>query len=326
MGQYTNCGDIFGLRALVAGPRSYVEPYKPFSGMSTSRLVRKLVDGGAWEVAKEVLVYRRYHDAGGAITDIAGLQKDLDAPFKMEWEDARKLCDYEELFNDCMRIAVSSQPLTGPSYICPKSQAATNSYLQSQKLGNPQPLPPALQAVLPPPTAALPTLSLFFASWLLAYRFGYDSVRAFSRRNPLTLQQLADFHLHARLMTASRHFKRHVCWPQWSRAFDTLYPDLLLLWGHDLQNCDWLMTKKVMAGGNALLRHKVFFHLAAVGVEGEGWESGQVRGWMGLRRGWERDRADTGVGTLLGKYEKYCDLGRKKFEYFVVLTPRDRAV
>lgn len=81
-----------------------------------------------------------------------------------------------------------------------------------------------------------------------------------------------------------------------------------------------------MVGGDALLRHKVLFHLAAVGVEREDWESGQVRGWMGLRRSWERDRADADVGTLLAKYEKYCDLGRKKLKYFRVLTPRDRAV
>lgn len=108
MDQYTNCGDIFSLLALVAGPRTYVEPYKHFSGIIASRVMRKLVDGGAWEVAKEVLIYRRHHDADGTISDIAGLQKDLDTPFKMEWEDARKLCDYEELFNDCMRIAVSN--------------------------------------------------------------------------------------------------------------------------------------------------------------------------------------------------------------------------
>jgi hypothetical protein len=180
--------------------------------------------------------------------------------------------------------------------------------------------------VLPPPTAALPTLALFFASWLLAYRFGYDSVRAFSLRNPLTPQQLSDFHLHARLMTASRHFQHHVCWPRWSTAFETLYPDLLLLWGHDLQNCDWLMRRKVMVGGNALLRHKVFFHLAAVGVEREDWESGQVIGWMGLRRSWDRDGVYASAGTLVSKYEKSCDLGGRKLESFVVLAPRDRGV
>lgn len=189
-------------------------------------------------------------------------------------------------------------------------EADTSQPNQPQSQGTPRELPAALQAVLPPPTATLPSLALFFASWLLAYRFGYDTVRAFSRRNPLTLQQLADFHLHARLIAASRHFKRHVCWPRWSTALGTLYPDLLLLWGHDLRNCEWLTRVEVMAGGgNALLRHKLLFHLAAVGVEREDWESGQVIGWMGLRRSWDRDRFDASVETLVSKYEKSCDLG-----------------
>lgn len=216
------------LRYLFDAYPSFGNVFISFSKQIARQVAENMVGKDSWKLLTAVLIYQRERDLNRPKTHVdnfAALKQNIQSEFVFCVKDIRHIAFYNSLYESCSRrfVAYVSEryPRTPTSIGAgEKSEdpAAAPSLPVTHSPIFPPPHPPYYHCPFCPNRLPAPSFTagdtlppkLFYEVWVLYFQFTYDSHKAFSRRPPLSRQQVADLCLVSRVIDRSQTTRFHM--------------------------------------------------------------------------------------------------------------------